>query len=186
MEIRPATSADLDALREIDGTVESTDYLHLDQTGEGFSTGWRLDRRKLREKLIESNPLTDETHFIVKQIATGADEGLALVAEHENAPVGLLLAQARYETRTMELIDLRIDYDQRRQGLATAMVFQVVAAARDLQLRAVMARTRTNNFPANQFLLKSAFDLAGIDTRRNSNHDVVKEVATLIWYASLD
>jgi len=186
MEIRPATSADLDALREIDGTVESTDYLHLDQTGEGFSTGWRLDRRKLREKLIESNPLTDETHFIVKQIATGADEGLALVAEHENAPVGLLLAQARYDTRTMELIDLRIDYDQRRQGLATAMVFQVVAAARDLELRAVMARTRTNNFPANQFLLKSAFDLAGIDTRRNSNHDVVKEVATLIWYASLD
>ena len=40
--------------------------------------------------------------------------------------------------------------------------------------------------PASQFLIKSAFDLAGIDTRRHSNHDMVKEAATLIWYAALD
>ena len=186
MQIRPVVPADLDALREIDGTVESADYLHLEQSGEGMSIGWKLEKRALRQKLVESNPLSDETHFAVKQIATGADEGLALFAEHENLPVGLMIAQPRYDQRTLEVIDLRIDYDHRRQGLATAMIYQAINFARERELRAVMVQTRTNNFPASQFLLKSSFDLSGIDTKRHSNHDIVKEAATLIWYAALD
>src|SRR5256885_13510511 len=186
MQIRPVIPADLDGLREIDGTVESADYLHLEQSGEGMSIGWKLEKRPLREKLIESNPLSDETHFAAKQIATGADEGLALLAEHEELPVGLMIAQPRYDQRTLEVVDLRIDYEHRRQGLATAIIYQAINLARERELRAVMVQTRTNNFPASQFLVKSAFDLAGLDTRRHSNHDVVKEAATLIWYAALD
>jgi ribosomal protein S18 acetylase RimI-like enzyme len=140
----------------------------------------------LRQKLIQSKPLADETWFIAKQIAMGMDEGIALLAEHEDLPVGLLIAQPRHEVRTLNILDLRIDYDHRRQGIATAMIYRLIAAARESQLRAVAAVTRTNNFPANQFLLKSSFDLAGLDTRRDSNHDVVKESASLLWYASLD
>ena len=151
-----------------------------------MNLSWKLENRPLRQKLIESYPLADETAFAVKQIATGADEGVALVAVHEELPVGLLIAQPRHENRTLEIVDLRIDFEHRRQGLATAMIYQTIGSARESELRASMARTRTNNFPANQFLAKSAFDLSGIDTRRYSNHDLVKEVATLIWYASLD
>ena len=36
MDIRPATAADLDLLFDIDGTVESMQYLHLEQAGEGL------------------------------------------------------------------------------------------------------------------------------------------------------
>lgn len=186
MQIRPVVPADLECLRDIDGVVESTDYLHLEQSGEGMVLTWKLEKRPLREKLIESNPLNDDTHFAVKQIATGADEGLGLVAEHENLPVGLMIAQPRYEQGALEVIDLRIDYEHRREGLATAMVYQAINFARERELRAVMVQTRTNNFPASQFLLKSSFDLSGIDTKRLSNHDIVKEAATLIWYAALD
>ena len=57
MQLRPATPADLDAIREIDGTIESADYLHLEQTGEGLNIAWKLDKRPLREKLIASNAL---------------------------------------------------------------------------------------------------------------------------------
>jgi ribosomal protein S18 acetylase RimI-like enzyme len=186
MQLRPVTSGDLDALREIDGTIESTEYLHLEQTGEGMQIGWSLQSRPLRQKLIQGNPLADEIWFAAKQIATGADEGIALLAEHEGLPVGLLIAQPQHEARAMQILDLRIDYDHRRQGVATAMIYQLIAAAGEAELRAVAAITRTNNFPANQFLLKSSFDLAGLDTRRDSNHDVVKESASLLWYASLD
>ena len=186
MEIRPVSSADLDALREIDGTIESTEYLHLEQTGEAFEINWKLDRRLLREKLIQSNPLSDDVVFLLKQFATGADEGVALMAEHDGAAAGLLIAQPRYENRTLQILDLRIDYEHRRQGLATAMIYQAIGKARESELRAVTAITRTNNFPANPFLLKSSFDLSGLDTRRDSNHDVVKESASLLWYASLD
>ena len=93
---------------------------------------------------------------------------------------------ADHATGALHIIDMRVDYDHRRQGLATAMIYQVINRARELEMHAVSAEVSANNLPANQLLLKCAFDLAGIDTKRHSNHDVVKESATLIWYASLD
>jgi hypothetical protein len=67
-----------------------------------------------------------------------------------------------------------------------ALIYRAINRARDLELRAVFAEVPANNFPANQLLLKCSFELAGVDTRRHSNHDVVKESATLLWYAALD
>ena len=186
MQIRAGVAKDLDQLPDIDGTVESTRYLHLEQAGAGLAASWRLEERPLRKKLIDPNRLGDETTFLLKQIVTGADEGLVLVAEHDGAPVAVLVAQLRPERRTLHLVDLRIDYEQRRQGIATAMLYQLVAAAREQELRAVSAETRTNNVPAGQLLAKCGFELSGVDTRLHSNHDVVKESATLFWYATLD
>jgi RimJ/RimL family protein N-acetyltransferase len=186
MEIRVARPQDLDLIAEIDGTVESAEYLHLEQSGEGMAMSWRVERRPMREKLIQQNPLGEDRAFVVKQIATGVDEGLVLCAEHRGAPVALLAAQPDYTNSSLHLIDVRVDYDYRRQGLATAMLYQAINHARDADLRAVRANVAANNFPGNQLLLKCSFELSGIDTRRHSNHDVVKESATLIWYASLD
>jgi ribosomal protein S18 acetylase RimI-like enzyme len=84
------------------------------------------------------------------------------------------------------LIDLRVDFDQRRQGIATVLVYQLVQQARERELRAVSAEIRTNNLPANRLLQKLSFEIAGIDTHRYSNHDLVKESATIFWYAELD
>lgn len=185
VQIRALKPDDVLTLADIDGTIESTQYLHVDQTGEGLSINWRLEPRPLRSKLIEPNVLTDDGSFLVRQIATGADEGLALAAEHDDSVVALLLATPTHESRTYRLADLRVDYDVRREGLATAMLFQLIQHAREQDFRAVLAETATNNFPGTQLLLKCGFDLAGLDTRRRSNHDMVKEAATLIWYASL-
>jgi GNAT superfamily N-acetyltransferase len=186
MQIRPATTNDLDAIAEIDGTIESTQYLHLEQSGEGLSKSWRLEPRALREKLVQSFPLGDEGGFMLRQIAGGADEGLALLAVHDDQPVALLVARPDHAAGTLQILDLRVDYDFRRQGLGMALLYQAINRARELELRAVAAQTPANNFPVGQLLLRCSFDLAGIDTKRLSNHDVVKESATLIWYASLD
>src|ERR1041385_2355284 len=94
MEIRPATSADLERLTDIDGTIESLRYLHLDRSGEGMAVQWKLDERPLREKRIERNAMVEETIFAFKQIVSGIDEGLALVAEHDEG----LVASAIPET----------------------------------------------------------------------------------------
>jgi ribosomal protein S18 acetylase RimI-like enzyme len=186
MQIRPGIASDLDLLSDIDGTIESSRYLHLEQAGEGLAANWRLEDRPLRQKLIDPNRLGDEATFLLKQIVTGADEGLVLVAEHEDVPVAVLVAHRRPDVQTLHLVDLRIDYEQRRQGIATAMVYQMIAAAREMEVRAVSAESRTNNDPGNQLLAKCGFELSGVDTRRHSNHDVVKEAATLFWYAALD
>jgi ribosomal protein S18 acetylase RimI-like enzyme len=186
MEIRPATVQDLEDLLEIDGTVESSQYLHVDYSGEGTTRHWKLEPRSLRQKLIESNPLDDDRRFTLRQVLSGADEGLILLASHEDQAVAMMLAQPDYSVRTMRLVDLRVDYDLRRQGLATAMVFQLIQQSRDQEFRAIAAEARTNNYPANELLSKCGFELSGIDVRRISNEDLVKESATLFWYAELE
>jgi len=186
LEIRTIQPADLNDLREIDATVESSQYLHLERSGEGFALSWKLEVRPLREKLIASNQMSDDVSFTLKQIVTGADEGTVLLAEHEDRPIALLLAQPDHLTKVLKLLDLRIDYDFRRQGIGSAMLYQAIALARETEMRAVMAETLTNNLPANQFFLKCAFEIAGLDSKRRSNHDLVKESVTLSWYAALD
>lgn len=186
MEIRPAKPADIAGVDEIDGTIESTRYLHVDRSGQGFSLAWRIEERPLRDKLIVANRLDDERAFSLKQIAGGIDEGFCQVVDLDGQLIGLLLAQSDPTRATMRILDVRVDYDYRRQGLGMALVYGAVNYARELEMRAVVAETLTNNFAANQLMVRCGFELSGIDQRRNSNHDLVKEAVTLIWYASLD
>ncbi len=186
MQIRPATTNDVLFINDIDATVESADYLHVDRGGEGLDRSWRLARRPLRERVVLNALLSEELTFTLRQITSGADEGLALLAEHDDVPVALMLAQADPVRKTLRLLDLRVDSEHRRQGLATALVFAAVNFAREQQLRAVFAESSTDNFPAAALLTKSGFELSGVDDHRNSNHDLVKEAVTLFWYAPLD
>jgi RimJ/RimL family protein N-acetyltransferase len=186
MELRPVQPADLDLLSEIDGTIASTEYLHVERGGEGLGAAWRLHERPLRERLVRSNPIDDERSFDLKSIVTGANEGIAMLAEHDGVPVALGAAILEPARGTLRVLELRVDFDQRREGLGTAMLFAMINDARARELRAVRAETTTDNFPANRLLQKCGFELAGLDERRVSNHDLVKESVTLFWYASLD
>jgi ribosomal protein S18 acetylase RimI-like enzyme len=186
MQIRAATLADLAGLAEIDGTVNSSRYLHLEQSGEGLAVTWRIEERAAREKLIEPNRLSDEASFAYKQITNGADEGAAVVIEMNESLAAALAARVEPQRGTLHIVDLRVDYDLRRQGLGTALVYQIIQAARERELRAVSTETRTNNQPAAALLAKCGFELSGVDMRRHTNHDMVKESATVLWYAPLD
>lgn len=186
MQIRPATAGDLELIDEIDATIDSTRYLHIEKTGEGLGVGWRVEERPLRQKLIEPNRLSDDSRFAIRQIANGIEDGITLVAEHEDRPVALLAAQPRPGRGVMKLLDVRVDFELRRQGLASAMAYQLIQTTRDAGLRAIAAEAKANNFPANSMLAKLGFEMAGLDERRQSNHDLVKEAVTLFWYAVLD
>ena len=186
MEIRPAIRTDLDSFHDIDGIVESSSYLHVDRNGEGLAVSLKIEARPLREKLIHANRLSDEDFFAYRQITEGMDEGIALVAEHDEIIVASAVAQVRPESSTLHLVDLRVDYDFRRQGLATAMLYQIIQAARQRESRAVSAESLANNLPAHHLLLKCSFEFSGIDWRRQTNHDLIKECATMLWYVPLD
>ena len=186
MQVRPMTPADLDALDEIDATVESRDYLHLARDGEGLASVWKLEQRPLREKLIEPNRVSDEVRFAYKQIARGIEEGAALALDAAGEPVAAAVAVSRPERKLLELVDLRVDYDRRRQGFAMAMLFNLVGVARERELRAIRAAVPANNGPAHELFARVGFDLCGFDERRLTNHDLVKEAATLLWYLSVE
>jgi GNAT superfamily N-acetyltransferase len=186
MEIRPAIRTDLEMFRDIDGVIESSSYLHLDRTAEGLALSLKIETRPLREKMIHANRLSDDAFFSYRQVTESVQDGIALVAEHDGIIVGSAVAELRPETSTLHLVDLRIDYDFRRQGLATAMLFQVIHNARQRHSRAVSAEAQANNLPAHQLLQKCSFELSGVDWRRQSNHDLIKECATMLWYVPLD
>src|SRR5438477_13141844 len=116
MQIRAATMNDLEGVREIDGTVESLQYLHVERGGEGLGASWRLQQRRARSKIIEPNRLDDDAYFTLKQIVSGAEDGLAIAVEHEDAPVAAVIARPDAEAGTLRIIDLRVDFDYRRQG----------------------------------------------------------------------
>jgi GNAT superfamily N-acetyltransferase len=186
MQIRTVTADDLAQVRDIDGIVESSRYLHLERTGEGLAVSWKLEERPVRQKLIDPNRLDDDAYFLLKQIVNGIEDGLALTVELEDAPVAILVARPDPAANALQIIDLRVDYDFRRQGMGTALLFQAIARARELEHRAVAVRTLTNNLPAAALLSRCGFELSGIDTRLKSNHDLVKEAVTLFWYVPLD
>jgi ribosomal protein S18 acetylase RimI-like enzyme len=185
MEIRAATTADIDKIEEIDAIVESTQYLHLDRAADGADITWKLQQRPLREKLIRPNPLSADHRFTLKQIALGADDGTALVADYDGSILAFALAQQNAGAGVLQVLDFRVDYDYRRQGIASGLVFKLIQSARDAEVRALAAESLTNNFPASEFLAKLGFEIAGLDAKRNSNHDLVKEAVTLFWYLSL-
>jgi ribosomal protein S18 acetylase RimI-like enzyme len=108
------------------------------------------------------------------------------MVEIDEAPAALILAKSEPELGTLRILDLRVDYDFRRQGMGTALLFQLIQQAREQSVRAVSAETLTNNLPAAGLLGRCGFELCGVDTRRHSNHDLVKEAVTLFWYAALD
>src|SRR4051812_40440582 len=134
MEIRSIRPADLDRLIDIDGTIESTSYLHVEHTGEGLAMSWKLEERPLREKRIDRNQQSDEAAFMMKQIVTGTEEGITLLAEHDRVNVATLTARLEPEFGTMRVIDLRVDFEHRREGLGSAMVYQVIAESRNREL----------------------------------------------------
>lgn len=186
MRIRPAELADLERLMELDATIESERYLHVGREGEGLAATWRLEERPLREKRVDNNAAGDELRFSLKQLLSGVEEGIVLAAEHDEQLVGLAAARHNVERKTLDVVDVRVDYDLRREGIGIAMLFQIIAKARELGVRAVTAVTQTNNLPAANLLQKSGFDLCGVDTHFSSNHDLVKETVAMFWYAALD
>ena len=186
MLIRHPLIADWPMIEVIDGTIESARYLHVDRAGNGLTIGWRLEERPLRSPLMQRNALSDDLSFTARSVINGVNEGLALCAEHDGQIVAFILAVPESAGGILKVLDLRVDEDYRRQGLGTALLFQAIAEARKLELRAVKMETLANNMPAALLLRKCSFDLCGIDTHRQSNHDLVKDTVTLVWYAALD
>jgi ribosomal protein S18 acetylase RimI-like enzyme len=183
MQIRSIQLSDLDLLDEIDATIQSDSYLHVDRAAEALSASFRIENRPLPERRSESNPISDDLRFQFKQIASGIEDGFCVVAELDDLPVAAAVAVQNGDV--VELIDLRVDFDRRREGFGSAMMFQVINFARERESRAIRAFVRTGNGPFNRMLAKLGFEIAGIDTQRLSNHDLVKEQTTLIWYLQL-
>src|SRR5438309_11809458 len=106
MEIRPATAADLDRLLDLDATIESSEYLHVQRSGEGMGVAWQIEARPLRTKLVDNNAIDDERRVTLRQVLAGVEEGIGLVAEHEGDVVALAVAQVDAASQRLRVLGL--------------------------------------------------------------------------------
>lgn len=185
MQIRPLTANDLDLIDEIDGTIATDRFFFVERQANGLNATFRIEDRALVEPRVESNPVSDDLRFTLKQVATGIEDGLTVMAEHDGVPIASLLATRTPDGTVIDLVDVRVDFDHRRDGLGTALMFQAINYAREGEARAVRAYVHAGNSPFIAMLVKLGFELAGLDTFRESNYDLVKERTTLVWYFPL-
>jgi ribosomal protein S18 acetylase RimI-like enzyme len=194
MQLRPLTPDDLIGLADIDAVIDSAEYLHVERTpalgtaaapGETFAASFRVERRPVREKAVRGNAVDDDLLARVKLVVSGVEDGLAVAAEHDGQLVAMIVAQHLHDRNVVEVTDVRVDFDRRREGLGTAMLYQAINYARDREARALRAEIPSDNLPACALFAKTGFELTGLDTHRHSNHDLVKEKATLLWYLAV-
>ena len=174
---QPMTPADLNDLIDLDATIESAHAVHLEagEPGEAepLARTWRLEVRPLEEPRVEPNRLeaqgaSSELHFLYKQVAGGTMEGTAWILRVGGAPLATLLAMPRDGEQALELMDVRVDYDERRQGFGSALVFALLSKAReDEAVRAVTATVPADNVPVQRLLSSLGFDLIGIERGRS-------------------
>src|SRR5438445_8051577 len=139
MQIRPAHPSDLDHLIDLDATIESTSYLHVDRAGEGLATGWRLEERPLREKRVDPNHVTEEQSFALKQVLSGIEEGIGVAVDHDGVTTGLAVARLDHQRRTLDLLELRVDFEYRRRGWGRALLDQIISHAASTDVCAATA-----------------------------------------------
>jgi GNAT superfamily N-acetyltransferase len=162
---RPMTEGDLEYLRELDATVEVKRVLVIDPIGDEDDVivsplipRWRA----LDEPRIEPNRLddeSDETAFAYRQIVRGMQPGIAWLMEVTGFPVATLAAVE--EAEALRLVDIRVDYDERRQGYASAMLYRFIALAREREAR-LLASVPGDREAAMRLLTKCGFERSGL------------------------
>ncbi len=193
MTIRPLRHSDLRQLRDIADVITATEYVHVDRVGDGIDTQWRLVLRPVRQPLQLAQGLPEDLAFSLRMLAGAAEddasagaEGIALVAEYDGRLIALAAGETDAARGVLRVLTVRVDEDFRRQGIGLGLAFKLQEWARDHALRALSATTSTANPAAAHFLVKAGYQLAGLDTARESNHDLVKEQVTLLWNHPLD
>jgi ribosomal protein S18 acetylase RimI-like enzyme len=185
MELRAANISDINAIEEIDGTIETSQQLCIDDAGEWPRFSWNMEMRALPRRLILPNRLDDESRFMFRQIVSGADEGVALVADYGGNLMAMASGRFDPAQKLLRLIDVRVDYEYRRQGLASALLFQIAGLARQRELRGVHLACKTDNEAAIALMRKLGFDLRGVERRGSPDGRDGDRTAWLSWVLSL-
>ena len=164
---RSMTPDDLDDLAEIDAAYDVERVLDVERDGDDADpllTPWRPGWRELDEPRVVANRVEGDVEFAYRQVARGIEEGVALRLDADGLPVAAAVAVLDPAAGVLRLIDLRVDYDARREGYGTTTLYAVVAAAREREdVAAVVAEVGGEAAAMLGLLVKSGFAVVGLD-----------------------
>lgn len=167
MEIRSAVAADIPHLMALDHTCTS-DYV------------WQLDLRRDAEQVGAGFrevrlPRSVDVAYPRNPAALGDDwtrRDLTLIALGENKPVGYACVREDRPSGMAWITDLVTAPDQRRKGVATALVDAVQTWALERGHRRLILEMQSKNHACIRVAQKSGFDFCGYNDRYYATMDV--------------
>jgi streptothricin acetyltransferase len=186
INLRPLEMADIPNLTQIRPTYKSQSILVLERSGSGLETGWQLTEKELPEPfdkgtLYDFNK--DEQEAILSRFLR-PDDTYQRVAEYNGHLVGLLDLEIHYWNDTVNLINLMIDVDYRRNGLGRRLWHRALDFAKQAEVRGIMIETQNTNVAACRFYERMGCALVGINEVLYTNDGPRTEIA-IFWFYPL-
>lgn len=168
MIVRLAELADLNVCCELDGSY-TTNYVWQMQAHEnGRSIEVRFDTVRLPRPMKVAYPrCADELLPNWRQ-----GECFLVAADASGQPIGFLDMTAQAWHGVGWIRNLIIHKNNRRQGVANALLRAARYWALDNELSKLMLETQTKNYPAICFAQKNRFVFCGYNDRYYSNGDI--------------
>jgi len=166
-DIRPGNSSDVTSLISLNHTG-SSDYV------------WQLDVRPAEKQVaIEFHevrlPRSIEVEY-PRQPGALADDWLNrdifLVATDNSGPVGYISAMDENIASIARVVDLVVDLESRRRGVATSLLTQVQTWAMERQMERIIVETQSKNYPCIRMLQKFGYEFCGYNDQYYSTRDV--------------
>jgi ribosomal protein S18 acetylase RimI-like enzyme len=158
-------------LLALDRSFTTDRVYRIARTADSFA----LEEAPAQPPVRKEFPLTDD-------LGAGRTWEQGLVAEQAGSIVGFSAFTHRRWNRRTELWHLYVAPHFRGQGIGRALVEEVVAAARDAEMRCVWLETSNLAYPAIQFYRRVGFVLCGLDV---SLYDPASDAAgeTALFFA---
>ncbi len=180
--LRPLELDDIPRLVGIRSAYQSESILVVEHYGAGITSGWRLVEQKLpvpfdKGSLYDFGETEQEA---TRERLQRSDDTYLRVAKLNRRLIGLLEMEIRGWNNTVELVNLRVDLDFRREGLGRRLWHLGLAYARQAGVRAMMIETQNTNLAACKFYERMGCQLVGLNEAFYTNDGAATEIA-LFW-----
>lgn len=164
--LRALTVADIPNLAQIRTAFVAASVLHVERSGEGIATSWRLvetalDRPFQRGDGYDFDAASQDAIFARLE---RADQGETYqrVADFEGRLIGLVEVEIEEWNNSAQLTTLMIDADYRGQGLGRRLWHRALDFARQSDVRTLLIETQNTNIAACHFYARMGCQLSGL------------------------
>ncbi|MEN6523238.1 MAG: GNAT family N-acetyltransferase [Anaerolineaceae bacterium] len=167
IEIRPIKKSDLPALARMDARYETSHVWQLERVTDETQVTVSLRLARLPRNVRVDYPKPSSS---INQ--EWMDQALVLAAYLQDEPVGFVRTSERIVPNTIWITDLVVKEDERRQGIATALVLAVHDWALHRNIKLITIEMQSKNYPGIQLAHKLGYEFSGYIDHYYSNRDI--------------
>ena len=167
IEIRPATSADIQAITKLDHSYASEYVWQIEIQREEHRVSVNFREARLPRSVQVRYPR--DPHRLIDQWT--AYDGL-LIAAMDETIVGYMSMMQNMAPKTTWATDQVVVRRLRRQGMGSALVLASQEWALAKGSRRIILEMQPKNFPAISLAQKLGFELCGYNDHYYTNHDI--------------